>query len=143
MKDRIRQFIKEQNHAKGTTVILTTHDLGDIEELCQRVIIIDTGKLIYDGPIETIKERFGKYREITFETLSAPGNLNLPLGTEITLTDPRKITVRFDRTLTTASELAASLMSQIEVRDFSLSEPDLASIVKQIYNGALTEAQAA
>ena len=54
VKERIRAFIKEQNRAKGTTVVLTTHDLGDIEELCKRVIIIDAGKLIYDGPIETI-----------------------------------------------------------------------------------------
>src|SRR5512135_1262725 len=75
VKERIREFIKEQNYTRGTTVILTTHDLGDIEELCQRVIIIDAGRLIYDGPIETIKQRFGKYREITFETIQSPGNL--------------------------------------------------------------------
>src|SRR5574338_8657 len=69
VKERIREFIKEQNRTRDTTVVLTTHDLGDIEELCKRVIIIDDGRLIYDGPIETIKKRFGKYREITFETV--------------------------------------------------------------------------
>jgi ABC-2 type transport system ATP-binding protein len=143
VKERIREFIKEQNRLKGTTVILTTHDLGDIEELCKRVIIIDAGKLIYDGPIETIKKRFGKYREITFETLSTPGNVDLPPGAEIVLVEPRKVSVRFDRTATTASGVAATLMNQLEVRDFSLSEPDLASIIKQIYNGALSEEQAA
>lgn len=143
VKERIREFIKEQNRTKGTTVILTTHDLGDIEELCKRVIIIDAGKLIYDGPIETIKERFGKFREITFETLSAPGSVDLPSGAEIILVEPRKVSVRFDRTATTASGVAAALMNQLEVKDFSLSEPDLASIIKQIYNGALSEEQAA
>ncbi len=145
VKERIREFIKEQNRAKGTTVILTTHDLGDIEELCKRVIIIDAGKLIYDGPIETIKARFGKYREITFETFSTPENvhLDLPSGAEIILIEPRKLSVRFDRTTTTASEVAAALMNQLEVKDFSLSEPDLASIIKQIYSGALSEEQAA
>jgi ABC-2 type transport system ATP-binding protein len=139
VKERIREFIKEQNHTKGTTVILTTHDLGDIEELCKRVIIIDAGILIYDGPIETIKERFGKYREITFETLSAAGDVELPAGAEIVLAEPRKVSVRFDRTATTASGVAAALMNQVEVKDFSLSEPDLASIIKQIYNGALND----
>jgi len=143
VKERIREFIKEQNRTKGTTVVLTTHDLGDIEELCKRVIIIDAGKLIYDGPIDTIKERFGKYREITFETLSTPGSVDLPAGTEIILVEPRKVTLRFDRTMTTASALAADLMNQLEVKDFSLSEPDLASIIKQIYSGALSEAQVA
>ena len=145
VKERIRDFIKEQNRTKGTTVILTTHDLGDIEELCKRVIIIDAGQVIYDGSIETIKNRFGKYREITFETLAAPeeARLDLPSGAEIILAEPRKLSVRFDRTMTTASGVAAALMNQIEVKDFSLSEPDLASIIKQIYSGALNEEQAA
>ncbi len=142
VKERIREFIKEQNRTKNTTVVLTTHDLGDIEELCRRVIIIDAGHLIYDGPIETIKQRFGKYREITFETSHAAAGLSLPAGAEITLAEAHRITVRFDRTATTASQVAAAIMNQADVQDFSLSEPDLASIIKQIYNGALTEVAA-
>jgi len=137
VKERIRDFIKEQCIAKGMTVMLTTHDLGDIEELCQRVIIIDDGRIIYDGPIATIKKQFGKYREITFETLGAANSLNLPDGAVVLSKDDRKVQIRFDRTLSTASKVASSIMSQIEVTDFSLSEPDLGGIVKQIYNGAL------
>jgi ABC-2 type transport system ATP-binding protein len=141
VKDRIRDFIRQQNRENGTTVILTTHDLGDIEELCQRVIIIDDGKLIYDGPISTIKSRFGKYRTLTFETRSPVGQVNIPPGAEV-LSDAqaladRKLVVRFDRTVTSASQVAAALMAEIEVVDFSLAEPDLSSIVKQIYKGAL------
>jgi ABC-2 type transport system ATP-binding protein len=143
VKERIREFIKEQNYNKGTTVMLTTHDLGDIEELCHRVIIIDSGKLIYDGPITTIKDRFGKYRTITFETLHPVFKFELPEGSELMSTDvelaQRKLIIRFDRNLTTASKIASNLMSQLEVMDFSMAEPDLASIVKQIYNGALNE----
>ena len=88
VKERIREFIKEQNRTRNTTVLLTTHDLGDIEELCRRVIIIDDGRPIYDGPIETIKRRFGKFREITFETRQAPGYPSLPTGAEITVAEP-------------------------------------------------------
>jgi ABC-2 type transport system ATP-binding protein len=142
VKERIREFIKEQNRAKGTTVILTTHDLGDIEELSRRVIIIDDGKLIYDGPLSTIKERFGKYREITFETRAAPGQVSLPEGAAVTLVESRRMTVRFDRNATTASQVAATLMNQLDVADFSLSEPDLASVIRQIYTGALDEVTA-
>jgi ABC-2 type transport system ATP-binding protein len=141
VKERIREFIKEQNRTTGSTVILTTHDLGDIEELCQRVIIIDSGRLIYDGPISTIKQRFGKYREITFETVGAPDGATPPPGAEVTAREPARLTVRFDRTLTTASQVAAALMNQMEVRDFSLSEPDLADVIKQIYQGALREVE--
>jgi ABC-2 type transport system ATP-binding protein len=137
VKERIRDFIKAECVAKGMTVILTTHDLGDIEELCQRVIIIDDGRIIYDGPIETIKKKFGKFREITFDTVEDAKMLNLPDGAERIPTDDHKVQIRFDRTISTASKVAGMVMNQIEVRDFSLSEPELADIVRQIYNGAL------
>lgn len=137
VKERIRDFIKAECVSKGMTVILTTHDLGDIEELCRRVIIIDNGRIIYDGPIETIKKQFGKYREITFETVEQIQTVNVPEGAELLSTDDRKVQIRFDRTVSTASKVAGSVMNQIEVRDFSLSEPELSDIVKQIYNGAL------
>jgi len=143
VKEHIREFIKDQNHSRGTTVILTTHDLGDIEELCQRVIIIDKGSLIYDGPISTIKQRFGKYRRITFETNQPVLKYNLPAGAEAISNGEEaqinRLEIRFDRTVTTASKVAGALMSQFEVVDFSMAEPDLASIIKQIYGGALEE----
>jgi ABC-2 type transport system ATP-binding protein len=142
VKERIRDFIKQQNRATGITVILTTHDLGDIEELCKRVLIIDNGKLIYDGPLSTIKQRFGKYRTITFETARPVAGIRVPTGAEICEAGERKLVLRFDRTIASASQVAAALMNQVEVLDFSLSEPDLGSIIKQIYGGALREALA-
>ena len=137
VKERIRDFIRKQNEENGSTIILTTHDIGDIEELCKRVMIIDDGKLIYDGPLDTIKQRFGKYREITFETAADHAQLELSDGVEILDNGHRKLHLRFDRTLTSASKVAAGVMNQIEVLDFSLAEPDLSMIVKQIYRGAL------
>jgi ABC-2 type transport system ATP-binding protein len=147
VKERIREFIRQQNRDKGTTVILTTHDLGDIEELCRRVVIIDDGRLIYDGPIATIKERFGKFRVITFETcLPVTDPINLPEGAELVTNghtpEDRKLSLRFDRTQTSASKVAHAVMDQMEVMDFSLAEPGLSSIVKQIYNGALLQEMA-
>ena len=137
VKERIREFIKEQNRQRNVTVILTTHDLGDIEEVCRRVIMIDAGHIIYDGPLSTIKDRFGKFREITLETANPIGTFELPPGSEIVAHDTQRVTLRFDRTVTTASQVAGAVMNQTEVADFSLTEPDLASIVKQIYSGAL------
>jgi len=137
VKERIRAFIKRINQEKGTTVVLTTHDLGDIEELCQRVLIIDNGVLIYDGSLETIKQRFGKYREITFETAADLNGLDVPTGAEVLEKGGRTLSLRFDRTQTSASRVSASVMSQIEVIDLSLKEPDLSMVVKQIYQGGL------
>jgi ABC-2 type transport system ATP-binding protein len=146
VKERIREFIKQQNQERGITVILTTHDLGDIEELCQRVMIIDHGRLIYDGPLATIKDRFGKFRQITFQTCDPVSAIELPHGAEIVANGhprgERELVLRFDRTQTTASQVAANIMNQLEVNDFSLTEPDLSSIVKQIYSGALQDGEA-
>ena len=138
VKERIRDFIRAQCAATGMTVILTTHDLGDIEELCPRVLIIDEGRIIYDGPITAIRDRFGKYREITFETENlSVFPIKLPPGAEIIDQQKRSLKVRFNRAQVSASQVAADVMNQVEVCDFSLTEPDLATIVKQIYNGAL------
>jgi ABC-2 type transport system ATP-binding protein len=149
VKERIRAFIREHNRENATTVILTTHDLGDIEELCKRVIIIDDGKLIYDGPLSTIRQRFGRQRTLTFEV--APNHLpgldarvtalSLPESARVSVEETegggKRLVVPFDRTHATASQVVAALMEQVEVVDFSLAEPDLAGIVKQIYQGAL------
>ena len=137
VKERIRDFIRKQNRENGTTVILTTHDIGDIEELCKRVLIIDDGKLIYDGPLATIRDRFGKFREITFETAAEHSDLDLPEGVQLLSNENRRLRLRFDRNSTSASRVASSVMNQTEVLDFSLAEPDLSMIVKQIYRGAL------
>jgi len=137
VKERIREFVKEQNRQRNVTVILTTHDLGDIEEICRRLIMIDAGRIIYDGPLSLIKDRFGKFREITLETVNPIGAFELPPGADIVNQEAQRVTLRFDRTLTTASQVASAVMNQLEVADFSLAEPDLSSIVKQIYSGAL------
>jgi ABC-2 type transport system ATP-binding protein len=139
VKERIREFIRDQNTQKGTTVILTTHDLGDIEELCSRVMIIDNGELIYDGPLSLIRDRFGKYREINFDTTGFTGTIDLPAGAQLVEQGDCNLVIRFDRNLASASQVAAAVMSQVDVRDFSLSEPGLAMIIKQIYQGALNK----
>ncbi len=85
----------------------------------------------------TIKERFGKYREITFETAADLNGLVVPEGAILLEKDERRLSLRFDRMVTSASRVSAAVMSQIEVLDLSLTEPDLSLVVKQIYLGGL------
>ncbi len=133
VKDRLRAFVKEQNHALGTTVILTTHDLGDIEELCSRVVLIDRGRIQYDGGLDALRDRFGRQRELTFELGRAPpAQLTLPEGVTVAFEGERRLTLRFDRTRFTAPEVTTAVMSQLDVRDFALREMDLTAIVKQL-----------
>lgn len=137
-KERIRAFIKEQNRAIGMTVLLTTHDLGDIEELCTRVVIIDAGRIIYDGSPLAIKAAFGAQRVITFETQHSPRSIDPgPCAEIVALTDHRLV-VRFDGNRTTAARVTAQIMEQVDILDFSISEADLGSIIKAIYAGTIT-----
>ncbi len=83
VKDNIRQAIKEINEKYQTTVILTTHDIGDIEELCNRIIIIDEGKKIYDGSLEDLKDTYGKRRKVTMEVRKPEVLQGLSLAKEL------------------------------------------------------------
>lgn len=72
VKDRVRAFLR-QLCAEGTTLILTTHDLGDIEDVCQRIVIIDDGRIIYDGAITEVTDRFARHRELHLQFAVPPG----------------------------------------------------------------------
>jgi ABC-2 type transport system ATP-binding protein len=138
VKERIRAFVKEQNRARGTTVVLTTHDLGDIEELCSRVVLIDRGRVLYDGAIATLRDRFGREREMSFELAAEPPpSLTLPPGVAVAARGPRAVVLRFDRAVASAPQVTAAVMAQAEVKDFALRDTDLTAIVKQLYGGAL------
>ena len=67
VKAKIRSLIKELNRERNTTIILTTHDLGDVEALCRRIIIIDKGKILYDGNVKKVNELFGAYRTLKLQ----------------------------------------------------------------------------
>ena len=82
VKENIRKFIKEVNKEKKTTVILTTHDLKDIEDVCDRIILIDKGKIIYDGEKEKFKETYGKHIIVEFLIQSKNANITLETSEE-------------------------------------------------------------
>ena len=112
-KEKIREFIKEINRERGVTVILTTHDMQDIEKICERMILIDKGTLIYDGPIEQIKERFGKLRTLVVD-LEANGT-DAPLvvaGAEQVKREGQRHWLRFNRDEISASQLIARVTEQ-------------------------------
>ena len=156
VKDNIRHAIKEINEKYGTTVILTTHDIGDIEELCSRIIIIDEGKKIYDGTLENLKDSFGKRRKVTMEVRKPDAIKKLQLfqkidgvnGVQITENDydsvldeeAKTYTVSFDKHKMQVPQILSAVMELTEVTDIKLQETELAEIVKEIYNhGSVTK----
>ena len=131
-KEAIREFIARINAERGATVILTTHDLADVERLCRRIVLIDRGTLIYDGNIERIKSEYGTQRTLIVR-FSKPVEQPHLDGAELVAMDGYSARFRFDRNLQRASLLVRQASERYSVEDVSLEEPDLESIIRRIY----------
>ena len=131
-KEAIREFVRHINQERGTTIILTTHDLADVERLSRRIILIDEGTIIYDGTVEHIKEQYGTHRTLVL-TLTAPHSSPQLDGAEIESNDHGLVRYRFDRRRVRPDQLIREAMERYELRDVSIEEPDLESIIRRIY----------
>ncbi len=132
-KEAVREFLVRINREQGTTVLLTTHDLSDVERLCDRLIIIDHGRLIEDGTVAGITQRYGTERTLVVD-LAEPGDPLGIEGAEVTKVDGPRQWLRFRREEVTASELLTRVTAKAEVRDLSVEEPDIESIIREIYS---------
>ena len=131
-KEQVRQFLRQVNAERQVTVILTTHDLNDVEQVCQRLIIIDSGKIIYDGGIDALKERYGKTRMLIVDLAQAYSDIQLE-GVDLTRRDGNRIWLAFERDTISASEVIAQLTRRYEIQDLTISEPEIEEIVRRIY----------
>jgi ABC-2 type transport system ATP-binding protein len=137
-KERIRQFISHINRERGVTVILTTHDLSDVEKLCERVMIIDNGSLLYDGSLLALQERFGGKRELVVEFAESYELVEVQ-GAEVTRWEANRVTYRFERKDLTASELIGRLSERYKIKDLQVREPEIESTIRRIYEERLLE----
>jgi ABC-2 type transport system ATP-binding protein len=103
-KHRVRDFLRELNRRDGVTVLLTTHDMADVEQLCSRVLIIDHGTLLYDGTLDGIRDRFGTQRTLVVDLADdVADDVEVRGATQIRADGPRRW-LQFDRSTTTAAE---------------------------------------
>jgi ABC-2 type transport system ATP-binding protein len=141
VKDRVRAFLRQLSE-QGTTVMLTSHDLQDIEHVCRRLVIIDGGRVVFDGELSALKDRFAKERVLRLETtapVDAAALYGLPPGVVLTPGDhPRALTARFDRFETTAARIVAVVGEQAEVIDFQVEEPSVEDVIRRLYAGELS-----
>jgi ABC-2 type transport system ATP-binding protein len=137
-KERIRQFIRHINLDRGTTVILTTHDLSDVEKLCDRVMIIDHGRLLFDGELATLRERFGGHRELVVDLAEAYAAVTVD-GADVIEHDDLHVVYRFDRDGVSASELIRRVSDSYRIQDLVVREPEIESVVRRIYEERLLE----
>ncbi len=137
-KERIRAFILRINQERGATVLLTTHDLSDVEKLCDRIMIIDHGSLLYNGTLQTLNERFGGKRRLVVDFAEAYEDLSVE-GAEISERDGLRVTYQFERHSITASELIGRLSRRFRLRDLQVREPEIEATIRRIYEDRLLE----
>ncbi|HZQ84940.1 MAG TPA: ATP-binding cassette domain-containing protein [Acidimicrobiales bacterium] len=131
-KAQVREFLATINRERGTTVLLTTHDLADIERLCRRVMIIDHGRVLYDGDLDTIKARFGTERTLVVDLEEAAPPIAVE-GAEVVKVEGPRQWLRFKRADVTAADLVAQVAARARLVDLSVEEPDIEGVVRRIY----------
>jgi ABC-2 type transport system ATP-binding protein len=137
------------NRERNTTIILTTHDLGDVEALCNRIIIIDKGKILYDGKAKQVNTLFGAYRTLKLQiencTETVLELLNVKLtnkfGSESSITIAQTeefwTDITIDQARTPLSDVLNFVMSNFTVSDVRIVEISMESVVQKVYDGAL------
>ena len=150
VKAKIRSVIQELNRARNTTIILTTHDLGDVEALCQRIIIIDKGKTLYDGEAKQVHTLFGAYRTLKLQLNDYSDKMRKVLdnklaerfgvshGISIAQTEEFWTDITIDQARTPLSDVLNFVMSNFSVTDVRIVEISMESVVQKVYDGALT-----
>ena len=134
-KERLRHFLITERAERGTTLLLTTHDMSDIERLCDRVLVVDHGRLVYDGTLPGLSQRVALQRVLVVDLWEPRAPLQLAEATHIgSEGDGVRQRLAFSPTDTTAARVLAEVSAQVEVRDLTLEEPAIEDIVRTLYH---------
>jgi ABC-2 type transport system ATP-binding protein len=138
-KDHIRQFLRTINREFHTTVLLTTHDLDDIEELCRRIMIIDRGRVLFDGALDHLKQKLLRTKQVKFvlkDRAQAAGVQSFSsAGAVVEQVDELTYRIIFDRAQISTADLIRKILANVEIRDLLIEDEPIEEIVKRIYAG--------
>jgi ABC-2 type transport system ATP-binding protein len=134
-KERLRQFLRAEHLEHGRTIMLTTHDMGDVERLCDRLLVVDRGKLAYDGDIEGLVSRAGAQRVLVVDLAGPSRSLDDVPGTTLISSEAEGLRQRlsFAPGSTTAAQVLAEVASRVRVRDLTIEEPNIEDVVRRLY----------
>jgi ABC-2 type transport system ATP-binding protein len=133
-KASVREFLQEINRQEGTTVLLTTHDLSDIETLCRRVIVIDHGKLLFDGALSQLRDRILPVTSVVFDVKTTPDPALLVWnGLTFAEVGSHRYRVDIDRRQLSPATAVKEIVNRFDVADLSIEEPQIEEVVKRIY----------
>lgn len=139
VKQKIREFLRNLNETEKMTILLTTHDVSDIEALCKRVLVMDKGKLIFDGQLSELKERWGNGTEVSFQfkRRTTTDQVRAALGElpcELTRENEYAIRIKINRSEEMLPFVLSTVMTSFEVSDVKISEASTEDIVRNIYS---------
>ncbi|MBV9843882.1 MAG: ATP-binding cassette domain-containing protein [Kutzneria sp.] len=142
-KQRLREFLAELNTRRRTTLVLTTHALDDIERLCRRMLVIDRGRVLADGPLERLRVEVGLERTLVVDLERPTAPLRGLAGVvEVrTETDGRRQRLSFQADRTTAAALITAVARQAPIHDVSVVEPEIDDVVRRLYARGPTTAE--
>ncbi len=130
-KERIREFIQKLNKKQKTTVILTTHDMNDIEQLCERTIIIDKGKIMYDGALSEIRNKFAQDKILIVDFHNSVKRIRLK-GVRVAKRIENRFWLRVNKS-NNVTEIVNKILSKYSVHDLTIEEPKIEEIIQKIY----------
>ncbi len=131
-KGRLREFLRALNHERGTTLMLTTHDLQDIEALCDRVIVIDHGTAVFDGPLPSLRANGDASRTLVVDLVDEASPITIQGGRVVKVEGPRQW-LAFPAGAS-AAPLVAQVAAAYDVADLSIHEPDIEAVIRQLYS---------
>ncbi|MFE4711599.1 ATP-binding cassette domain-containing protein [Paenibacillus sp. NPDC056722] len=131
-KHAIRQFIKTMNRERRMTVFLTTHDLDDVEQLCSRLLVVNHGHIVEEGPLDTIVNKLAPSRLLVIE-LSEEAQAPEHSRAQLVRQEGLKLWYQFDKAGITAAELIADLSGKLPIRDLSVQDPDIEDAIREVY----------
>ena len=131
-KIAVRQFIKTINKEKGVTVILTTHDMNDIEALADRVILIGKGSLLYDGQLEELRRQFGSQKTITADFRKNSNPIDIK-GASLLSWSPERVVLSIDTEQVNTSDIITQLSNKLELIDVSIESQPIEETILKLY----------
>ncbi len=138
MQQKIREFIGVYQREHQATILLTSHYMDDVKALCERVVVIDHGKVIFDGALRELARRFGDDRLLTLDLDAAISRDQASSYGTVVAWEPTKVSLRVPREA--VSETAARLLAQLQVRDLAIQEPDVLDVIRSLFSGELRDA---
>ncbi len=136
-KARIRQFIQRINTERQVTVVLTTHDLDDVEKLCKRVILIDNARLRFDGELTALRRLLSTERLLSVDYAEAYPDVSIP-NADIVYQEGARVQYRFSPEEISAADLIGTILKKFRIVDVSIQEPDIEDLIKTVYEDNLT-----